>query len=480
MIKWDGERSVTRAILMRGAAALVFGAAFLSASLPVAAAAARHSTSPVILGERRTAGEMMVPVNKSQMLRVNRPFGEITVGNRDIADVVPISKTQAYVIGKKPGTTSLAMLDGQGHAIAVVDVVVSGDIEGLKASLHEILPGEPIEVRGAPGAIVLSGTVSSADRLRQVLAMAERYSPGAVTNMLSIGGSQQVLLHVRFAEVQRTTARELGINNNLIYQSGGNTYQFFTGSALQSGQISADAFGAAAARIIGGHYTLDTAIDALENKGLVRTLAEPNVIALSGDTAKFLAGGEFPIPVANNLTNAINTITVEFKEFGVGLSFTPTVVGKELINLVIKSEVSSIDPSVSVTTNQITIPGLKVRRANTTVEIKDGQSFAIAGLVQDDFRDTVKQIPGFGDIPILGALLRSSNFKREQTELVIFVTAHLVQPVTREALASPTDNAAVPSSTDLFFAGKPEGQAAAGAAAGKAGGVDGPHGYILP
>jgi pilus assembly protein CpaC len=301
--------------------------------------------------------------------------------------------------------------------------------------------------------------------------MAERYAPGAVTNMMTIGGSQQVLLHVRFAEVQRSATKELGINNLYRYSTDEKSLTLASGKGA-----SIDSLALAAASVFTGNYRIDTAIDALENKGLLRTLAEPNIIALSGDTAKFLAGGEFPIPIANSLSNGINTITVEFKEFGVSLAFTPTVIGKELINLTLKSEVSAIDPSLTVSTNQIVIPGLKVRRANTTVELKDGQSFAIAGLIQDDFRDGIDQVPGLGDIPVLGTLFRSTNFRRQQTELVVFITVHLVQPVMREALASPSDTTIIPNPTELFFLGQQEGKAEPG----KTGGIDGPHGYIVP
>jgi pilus assembly protein CpaC len=451
---------------MRSAAILGLGAALLTLGTPISAA-----DRTLVIGQRSVAGQMTVPVNKSQMLRVNREFNDFTVGNRDIADVVPISKTEAYVMGKKPGTTSIAIMDSQGKAIAVVDVVVSGDMEGLKGALYQIMPGEKIEVRGAPGAIVLSGTVSSAGKMQQVLSMAERYAPGAVTNMMTIGGSQQVLLHVRFAEVQRSATKELGINNLYRYSTDEKSLTLASGKGA-----SIDSLALAAASVFTGNYRIDTAIDALENKGLLRTLAEPNIIALSGDTAKFLAGGEFPIPIANSLSNGINTITVEFKEFGVSLAFTPTVIGKELINLTLKSEVSAIDPSLTVSTNQIVIPGLKVRRANTTVELKDGQSFAIAGLIQDDFRDGIDQVPGLGDIPVLGTLFRSTNFRRQQTELVVFITVHLVQPVMREALASPSDTTIIPNPTELFFLGQQEGKAEPG----KTGGIDGPHGYIVP
>ena len=202
------------------------------------------------------------------------------------------------------------------------------------------------------------------------------------------------------------------------------------------------------------------------------------LIALSGDTANFLAGGEFPIPIAQaaNSASTYAAITVEFKEFGVGLSFTPTVTGKDSINLQLAAEVSAIDPTVSTTLGSITIPGLRVRRAKTTVELKDGQSFAVAGLIQDDLNSTVRGIPGLSSLPIIGALARSQAFEKRETELVILITTRLVKPVNRDQLASPTDVSTLPSETDFFLFGKPEGVKPTG----RTGGIDGPYGYQQP
>jgi pilus assembly protein CpaC len=243
------------------------------------------------------------------------------------------------------------------------------------------------------------------------------------------------------------------------------------------------AFATAAVTGQAGDFSFDGIFDALEEKGLVRVLAEPNLVVLSGDTADFLAGGEFPIPVAQSSTGGALAITVEFKEFGVSLAFTPTVLGDKMINLVLRSEVSAIDPSTSVITNNIEIPGLSVRRARTTIELRDGQSFAIAGLLQDEFRNTVRQFPWLGDVPVLGSLFRSTNYQREQTELVVIVTPRLVQPVAADSLRSPTDFSRLPTERDMFLKGRPEGDPnrvdPARVLETNGGGVQGPRGYIL-
>jgi pilus assembly protein CpaC len=462
----------------------------LSVAVLFAASSAAHaqtSTGPVqlfrdgspgaiSLDSSRHGGEFVVPLNKSQLLRVDQPFEEISVGNAEIADVVPMTKQQIYVLGRQLGSTNLTVLGRQGQVIAVVDLVVSFDVEGLKAKLFELMPDERIEVRPAGDAILLSGRVTSAERLGRTLAIAERYAPGKVTNLLSVGGSQQVMLAVRFAEVQRSAAKQLGLSS-LVLEGGDASFQFDSGDGIDPESFATGLFSYAT-----GNFSLDLLFDTLEEKGVVKTLAEPNLIVLSGDTAAFLAGGEFPIPVSQRE----DAITIEFKEFGVGLSFTPTVLDNALVNLVLETEVSAIDETVSVTTDGIQVPGLTVRRATTTVELSDGQSFAIAGLLQDDFRDAIRQFPWLGDLPVLGTLLRSTEYQSRQTELVLVITPRLVQPVAAGALTTPADNFLTPSEADLFLLGRTVGRPPASGSgstrvlrAQHAGGIDGPHGYIL-
>jgi pilus assembly protein CpaC len=224
-----------------------------------------------------------------------------------------------------------------------------------------------------------------------------------------------------------------------------------TGDTILNGGAR-DTFGIFQTLLRAGDVNLDIIFDALETKGLVKTLAEPTLVAMSGDTASFLAGGEFPIPVAQNTNNGQTTITVEFKEFGISLAFTPTVLEDGVISLLVAPEVSSIDPSTSVTTAGLTIPGIKVRRAKTTVELRDGESFTIAGLLRDDFRSDIRQYPFLGDLPVIGALFRSSGYQKNQSELVLVVTPRLAAPIHGRA-ATPADGFVPPSDFELFLFG---------------------------
>ena len=418
------------------------------------------------------------PVTRAhgQVLRLETPFADVLVGNAEIADVLPLTDRSIYVLGKGLGTTRLTLYEKNKRLIAVIDLVVTYDIEGLKSRLNDLMPGERIEIRPANDSLVLSGVVSSASRMAQAMEVAERFAPKKVTNLMSVSGSEQVMLAVRFVEMKRTAVKELGFNSDLAI---GDNFLLSTGRG-----ISANAFGIAAKSLATGKLALSVILDAMERKGVVRTLAEPNLIALSGDTASFLAGGEVPIPVAQGENN---TITVDYKSFGVSLAFTPTVLGDGLINIVVAPEVSRLDPNNSITLGSLRLPGFTTRRAKTTVEMRDGQSFAIAGLISSDFQDTIRQFPGLGDVPVRGALMRSSDFERNETELVIVVTPHLVRPAPAESMASPADRFVPPSDIDLFLWGRTDGTAAgrgparSGATLGVPGaaGLDGPHGHII-
>jgi pilus assembly protein CpaC len=317
---------------------------------------------------------------------------------------------------------------------------------------------------------------------------------------MSVKGSQQVMLSIRFSEMSRAVAKNIDFSTAIL----GNDFALVTGltgfplSTLLTGgapvipggpgipilEAAAGADRGFASAIgtqsLGSSTSLTVAFDALEAKGLVKTLAEPTLVALSGDTADFLAGGEFPIPV----DQGDNSISVEFKEFGVALAFTPTVLDDGLINLAISVEESSIDTRPNAPTIQLGVgsgtPSLVTRRANTTIELRDGQSFAIAGLLQDDFADTVEQVPWIGDLPILGTLFRSSSYRRGETELVILATPRLVKPTPAGSLASPTDNFVPPSDIEFFLFGQMEGpESGIGPLGSGAGGIDGSYGHII-
>jgi pilus assembly protein CpaC len=413
-----------------------------------------HAQTPVEIdplgSELIHAGEFIVPINKSQVLKVDQPFTELLIGNPEIADVVALTNQSVYVLGKQLGTTNLTIYGPRRQLLAVLDLAVTYDVESLKAKLHDVMPGEMIQVRPVNGGILLSGQVTNTSSLSDALAIAEQYAPKSVTNAMSVQGSQQVMLQVKFAEVSRNVVRELGIGHDLAV-TGELAFNLITSSGLP---ISPFPFGIANIDT-GGNPDLSTTFQTLEQNGLVRTLAEPNLIALSGDTANFLAGGEFPIPVEQDN----DTVTVEFKEFGVALAFTPTVIGKDLINLVVAPEVSRIDPTVSIVVDGLEIPGLSTRRAKTTIELRDGQSFAIAGLLQEDYQNAISGLPWLSDIPILGLLFRSTGFQRNETELVILVTPHLVKPAQSMAeLSTPIDRLVLPTDAELFLFGQTEGE----------------------
>jgi len=399
-----------------------------------------------------------VPMNRAVVVESDVPFAELSIANPGIADISTLSDKSIYVLGKAPGRTTLTLLSPEGTLISNVDVHVTPDIAEFKERLQQILPGENIEVRTANDGIVLSGQVSSTAKLDRALDLASRYAPDRVSNLMVVGGTQQVMLKVRFAEMNRSVSKALGGGLNIT--DNGTT----SGSGNFGGLGSvANKFGGAGVTFGVGDLTFQVLLEALETKGMVRTLAEPNLTALSGQEAKFLAGGEYPVPVAQDN----NTISVEFKPFGVELNFTPVVVDQDIINLTIDAAVSSIDPSNGFSTGEdgFTISAFKRRQTSTTVEMRDGESFAIAGLLQDDFRNNVSQLPWAADIPVLGALFRSADYQRSQSELVIIVTPHLVTPVAGAALALPTDRVRIPTEREMFLFGDVAGSPKKGAAA---------------
>lgn len=446
-------------------------------ALSVAAIApAQAETLKILSGKSQSP--LQVPMNRAVVVESDTPFAELSIANPGIADIQTLSDRSIYVLGKVPGRTTLTILGPDGKLVSNVDVQVTPDLAEFKERLKEILPGEKIEVRTANDGIVLSGTVSSAQKLSRALELASRYAPDRVSNLMTVGGTQQVMLKVRFAEMQRSVAKSLSSSVSAKLTSGsgivGGGYGGFpnlaTGSAYDNG------FGFSITR---GSLELGVLLQALENKGVVRTLAEPNLTALSGQSADFLAGGEYPIPVLNN-----GDISIQYKPFGVELSFTPRVVDGDIINLEIAASVSSIDTANGYTSGTFSVSAFKRRSTSTTVEMRDGQSFAIAGLLQDDFNDLNGQIPWLGDVPVLGALFRSAEFERKQSELVIIVTPHLVSPVSGDALVLPTDRLKPPTESELFLYGKTSGGIAKVPTKGPAAEVakqdfSGSYGYVM-
>lgn len=420
----------------------------LTLGATLASSVTAQSTLKVMRGA--TSDSIKVSVNRAIVMESDEPFAELSVANPGIADIATLSDRTIYVLGKSPGRTTLTLLGADGRLITNVDVQVSPDIAEFKERLAEILPEEKIDVRTANGGIVLSGRVSSIRATARAMELAQRYS-GAVSNMMIVGGSHQIMLKVRFAEMSRSVAKNLSSSIGIFGMSGNVDVSAGAGSVIEGGTVpTSNAQGRLGLAFSSGDLAISVLLEALESKGLVRTLAEPNLVALSGNEAHFLAGGEYPVPVAGDG----GTTSIEFRPFGIEMTFKPTLIEDGLINLVIQTAVSSLDASNSIVSNGINVASFNKREAQTVVEIRDGQSMAIAGLLRDDFSDLVGQVPWLGDIPVLGALFRSADYSRKQSELVIIVTPHVVSPVDGDALTLPTDRIRPPTEADLFLLGK--------------------------
>lgn len=415
--------------------------------LSAAALVGLFATPGMSAWTQRSAGpdaeRLEVRRGKSAVVEADSAFATIVVADPEIAEAMATSNRSFFLRGKKPGSTTVLVYNSAGAITELIEVEVMLGLEELRGDLKRLLPGEPIDVYPVHDGVFLDGRVTTAAAAEMALQLAERHVPGGVANGLSVGQSQQVMLEVRFLEASRSAIREIGFGNSI----DANDFQ----SSTDGGTVSGLAAKTVALFTNVGGENVDLQIRALEEKGVIRTLAEPNLVALSGDTASFLAGGEFPIPVASK----DNEITIEFKKFGVSLDFTPTVLGEGLVNLRVRPEVSSIDRANGIRTESIEIPGISVRRADTTVELHDGQAFAVAGLLQNNYSNDVRQTPWLGNVPVLGSLFSSKRFQRNESELVIIITPRLVQPAPHpDQLATPLDAFSEPSETDFFLLGK--------------------------
>lgn len=462
----------------------LFTAGLLGLSIGAASMAPTYAQSTLKVMRGATSNTIKVSVNRAIVMESEESFAELSVANAGIADIATLSDRTIYVLGKTPGRTTLTLLGADGRLITNVDVQVTPDLAEFKERLREIMPKEKIEIRTAGGGIVLSGRISSKRKLSRALELASRYAGDAVTNLMVVGGSNQVMLKVRFAEMSRSVSKGLNGSLGLSSTSGSGRVASETGTFLAGDnapgsaiEVATGVLGAAVFGLTSGGLAIDVLLEALETKGMVRTLAEPNLVALSGQEASFLAGGEVPVPVSTG-----DGTTITYKTFGISLKFLPTVIDNDLINLVLDVSVSAPDASTTSVVNGVATVGFATKQTTTVVEIKDGQSLAIAGLLEDNFMDTVGQVPWLGDIPVLGALFRSSSYTRDQTELVIIVTPHLVSPVDGDSLTLPTDRVRLPSERDLFLLGKTSSaKNKAAPAAGSVASQDftGSYGYVL-
>jgi pilus assembly protein CpaC len=388
---------------------------------------------------------IVVAKDKSAAFRLDYPVGEIVVAQPDTVQLVATTDHSFYIRGKALGVTNLLIYDQHHHLEQVIDVRVGQDIESLQADLATALPGEPIIAANFAGGILLSGSASSSAAAARAMAIAEHYAPKQVSSTINVANTQQVMVEVRFIEASRTSLKDVGFNFGVQSPHGGFNLSSGTGLAGNQGPQGTLQL---AGKI--GAYSIDATLEALEQKGVVRTLAKPNLMAMSGEEASFLAGGEIPYPVPNGLTG----VTISFQEYGVKLNVTPTIEDNGEIRLKVAPEVSQLDASTAITVSGFTLPGLLKTDASTTVELRDGQSFAIAGLFQQNFSDIVHQIPGAGNLPVLGALFRSANWQHQQTELIIIVTPHLTAPAAGpDSLPNPLKETQEPSSIDLILEG---------------------------
>ncbi len=450
-------------------AALTIGAGLISS----AHAQSSGALSNYYLDRHRPRIEVPVVLNKAETVRIDLPFGDALVGNPEIADIVPLTNQSVYILGKKVGVTRLSLLDSKKAVLGVIDIEVTYDLDIIRRQLRENPGFAHLKVHSINGKVLVTGVAEDAAAMQQVINVAEQIAPHDVTNGMKVASPQQVMLEVRFIEASRTAnfgfgvewaaAGKLGaITNNGAVSSGSitgagggnfaNTSIFNTGSGALP--LNLTPFGTFAGQVVGGSVRADLAVNALEERGLARTLAEPNLLALSGDTASFLAGGEFPFPTG---VNAFNQVSVEFKKFGIGLAFTPTVLSGGQVNLKVEPEVSELDSTQGVTIAGYVIPGLKVRRASTTVELRDGQSFMIAGLLSGEHKADTQGLPWFGDVPVVGTLFRSQSYQKNETDLVILITPRLVRPkIPGDKAATPLDNRKPTTSEEFTLLGKQE------------------------
>jgi pilus assembly protein CpaC len=386
------------------------------------------------------------------LLRLTAPAATVFIANPDIADVQVKSPSLIYLSAKAPGETVIYAVDASDNVLLNSPVRVEHDISRLRSSLRQLAPGERISADSVDGNLVLSGIASDAGQAEKAQALAAsvaKENKGSVINRMTVATPNQVNLHVRVAEVNLNVLSEIGVNWHKL----GSTVRFDTNNptTVASEMTNAITIG----KLTG--EAVSATIDALATEGLIKDLAEPDLVAMNGQTASFLAGGEFPVPVAgsSSATNGVPTITVEFKAFGVSLAFTPTIIDAHRLNLKVRPEVSALTSVGAVSLpigngEAITIPALTVRRAETSVELGSGESFALAGLLQHHSEQDISKVPLLGDIPILGALFRSDRFQRSETELVVIVTPYLVNPVATR-LAAPTDGLMLPSDPQRVF-----------------------------
>ncbi len=473
----------------KSAALMLLSAAAFGLTAP---AYAQRGSQPVRIdvgGESAVSKSIVLPLNKAAIVELPHAAADVLVSQPSVVDAIVRSPRRVYLLGLSTGQTNAFFFDAQGRQILNLEILVERDMDALSELYSRVMPESRIEVESVNDNVVLRGVVQSATEAANASDLAGRFvgNPENVINMLTVRDPDQVMLKVRIVEMQRQLLKQLGVSSSGTFRlsdaavtlASANTVATTGGLGINSRKVDT-----------GDLEILDTSLQAFESSGLVRILAEPNLTAISGEAARFLAGGEFPVPVGQD----DGVISIEFKEFGVGLGFTPLVLSKGRINLKISTEVSEIttensffvpgattvdDQGNLTTTAGLSIPGLSVRRANTVVELPSGGSLVMAGLLQEDMRSTIAGIPGMKDVPVLGQLFRSRNFANNETELVIIVTPYLVKPTHESNLVDPAEGFVPASDGEAILLGKlvsTYGLAGAGVSEAS---LQGPMGFIL-
>jgi pilus assembly protein CpaC len=418
---------------------------------------------------------------RAMVLETTFAVGRVAVGDPKVADVVILDPRQINIVPLDFGDTNLIVWEKGGNVAAAIDLQIGSNHSRLQSELRRVLENDSIVLEGSRHAVVLKGTVESPIQMQHTVDVAKALmgrpigaegpvgdpiEEGRLVNLLKVGGNQQVMIEVIVAEMDRRLTRRLGTNLAGVYGSGGtdvNLFSLLQGLSRLENSAAPQVLDLSSrvnfiSTISRGSDSLDIFMEAIQSDGLIKILAEPNLVARSGGTAEFLVGGEVPIPVPQ--AGSFGSVTVEFKPFGVGVEFKPTVLTSNRIYVDVSTEVSEPNPTLGLDTGGIRVPGFNTRRAATSVELRDGESFAIAGLLRDNVSESISELPGLGDLPILGALFRSTEFERQQTELVIIATPRLVSPGAPGRPTLPTDHFVIPTAVEFFFHGSMEGKKA--------------------
>ena len=459
-MKYRGNQLLMRAFVVR---ALSFSAAAAMtlnpAMVPAVAGDNRATTVPAAVDGQMNARFLALGIGKSIVIDLPRDIKDVLVADPKIANAVVRSAQRAYIIGAAVGQTNIVFFDSSGLQIAAYDIAVKRDLNGLRAALKQALPNSDIQIEGVGESVMLSGSAASPIEAQQAGDLAARLAGSAdkVVNSITVRGRDQVMLKVTVAEVARSIIKQMGVDLSGSLNYGTSVVSFnnanpftATGQAITSNTITG-AFGSTP--------SVQATIRAMESAGVVRTLAEPNLTAISGESATFIAGGEFPIPTGVTCqTTASGSVgqcapSIAFKKFGISLNFTPIVLAEGRISLRVMTEVSEVSNDNSITVTGISVPSVKTRRAETTLEIPSGGSMAMAGLIQDQTKQAINGLPGLSTIPILGTLFRSRDYLNNQTELMVIVTPYVVRAVAQKDLSRPDDGFSSASDPQADFLG---------------------------